>query len=236
MALCPRPSRARWAVSASRSAVCDDICCTTVAAGAGDLHLPSRSRPPKTNAVEYAANGMASGCSECGDRCCALCRQPAAVTVHGSSGCPMEQWSLPRAWALYPRSTEEVGRAAFAARRAWARAVRALLEQWFGWSSGRSYGPALPLTEWSGASKSVSCDRRRLGQPPVRSGGALQPHTVRLRYNREAVRRGSCVRDVCASRALWATLAQRVVFSSVVLFSSPVALFFGPFRHPLRPR
>ena len=48
MALPPRPSRARWVVSASCSAVCDHICCCTTGAGTGAGDPPLRSRPPKT--------------------------------------------------------------------------------------------------------------------------------------------------------------------------------------------
>ena len=47
VALCPRPSRARWAVPASRSAVCDHICCCTAGAGTGAGDPPLRSRPPR---------------------------------------------------------------------------------------------------------------------------------------------------------------------------------------------
>jgi hypothetical protein len=101
-------------------------------------------------------------------------------------------------------------------------------------TSGEATAPR--CRSWSGragGSKSVGCDRRRLGKPPVQPGGALQPHPVWPRYSREAVRR-EAVCAVCATCARVVGNLERVVFSSLVLFSSPVASFFGRFSTSLK--
>ena len=208
VALPPRPSRARWAVSASCSAVCDHICCCTAGAGTGAGDPPLRSRPPKTmwwstwrTTWPAAAAGVvtAGGCVPLRS-CCHSAQQQLlpSGTVVATTGSSAAVSTLHRgSWAGCLRRAASVGSSGPGVIGAVVRVGAAA-------TSGEATAPR--CRSWSGragGSKSVGCDRRRLGKPPVQPGGALQPHPVWPRYSREAVRRGSCVcsvRDVCASR------------------------------------
>lgn len=237
VALPPRPSRARWAVSASRSAVCDHICCCTAGAGTGAGDPPLRSRPPKTmwwstwrTAWPAAAAGVvtAGGCVPLRS-CCHSAQQQLlpSGTVVATTGSSAAVSTLHRgSWAGCLRRAASAGSSGPGAIGAVVRVGAAA-------TSGEATAPR--CRSWSGragprarAATGDGSASRRYNQVALCNPTQCGPGTV----GKQCV--GEAVCAVCATCARVVGNLERVVFSSLVLFSSPVASFFGRFSTSLK--
>ena len=233
MALCPRPSRARWAVSASCSAVCDHICCCTAGAGTGAGDPPLRSRPPKTmwwstwrTTWPAAAAGVvtAGGCVPLRS-CCHSAQQQLlpSGTVVATTGSSAAVSTLHRgSWAGCLRHAASAGSSG-------PGAIGAVVRVGAAPTSGEATAPR--CRSWScragpraWAATGDGSASRQYNQVALCNPTQCGPGTV----GKQCV--GEAVCAVCATCARVVGNLERVVFSSLDLFSTPVASFFGRFR------